>query len=138
MVEIATDRQLSACKSRVFCSKDCQRIDWKRSGHKLQCPILANQHETQGKFLLRLLSQWLGDSSVHDVLRWIIVKALTKEQMLQSPSQYFVTFDVVFDYNWKTFVPKLPPTVVCKELVDRSGATTGQEEYSQTVLVIYC
>lgn len=29
----------SACKKTYYCSKDCQKRDWK-AGHKTQCPLL--------------------------------------------------------------------------------------------------
>ncbi|KAJ3290375.1 hypothetical protein HDU79_003360, partial [Rhizoclosmatium sp. JEL0117] len=32
----------AGCQSRSYCSKDCQRSDWKEGGHKRQCKEIAN------------------------------------------------------------------------------------------------
>lgn len=81
------------------------------------CSHLANMRENVvGQRMSRLMEQWLGATAPNSMMRWIVGKALTKEQVLQQPSQHYVIMNVVFDYNWLTFVPEpLPPSVVRKD-----------------------
>lgn len=72
-------------------------------------------------------------------MRWLVGKALTKEQTLEQPSQYYILLDVTFDYNWETFVPtKLPPAVVRKKdfpFLDMPDAPSKTGEYKHTALI---
>ena len=72
-------------------------------------------------------------------MRWIVAKALTKEQTLEQPSPYFILLDVTFDYNWETFVPtKLPPAVVRKNdfpFTDMPNIPSKAGEYKLTALI---
>jgi TPR repeat protein len=38
-------KDCTACKSRRYCSKKCQLVDWKEGGHKAQCKQLAKEFQ---------------------------------------------------------------------------------------------
>ncbi|KAJ1455549.1 hypothetical protein M885DRAFT_565118, partial [Pelagophyceae sp. CCMP2097] len=48
------------CKSRHYCSKACQLVDWKKGGHKEQCKQLA------AKFQDRLLDELMPAKKVKE------------------------------------------------------------------------
>lgn len=99
----------SRCKESIYCGRECQKIDWK--DHKGPCKILTRQKLEQPHREYRLLKDW--SENANRLLRWIVAKSLSHEQIKQQPPNHMVFLEVEFDYNYETFLPvELPPNVV--------------------------
>ncbi|KAJ1461258.1 hypothetical protein M885DRAFT_267022 [Pelagophyceae sp. CCMP2097] len=49
-------KRCTTCKSRCYCSKACQLVDWKERGHKAQCKQLTPEFQDRLRGLIELMS----------------------------------------------------------------------------------
>jgi hypothetical protein len=110
--EVTSRLRCGRCKNVNYCSRDCQKSDWK--AHKIPCKVIASAFGQGPKRQSRLLEEWISRSTRN--VKWLVGKALTRDRVVQQQPGYIVVIVLDFDYNHETFLPtKLPPPVMTRD-----------------------
>lgn len=124
----------SACKDVFYCSKDCQRAHWK--AHKPHCKAhfqSAQKAMEQGyKRGFHLFQKWKHRFCKALLGKMLMVHfgATTLSKMQEK--KMFVRWDLAFDYNKRTFLPKEKPELVPIKTQDSHQAEMIRDSYKRS------